>query len=366
MTRPVASAAPAILLRSLDVSLAHVGRRKRPSAESLASRARPIAASAPGPCVASRCLTRYRPPQLQPRPPARQSVHEPDRPHSRPHGGPPPARQAAGDIGGAPMIVRVCARRRRPASGRWRWRPATRRSSPAVEAAGGRAVLTDPALPSGSDRILAALARARSGRPPRRGDQSAGRHAVRRARRAARLRRPAGRGAGLRHRHRSRPRKSDPADRTNPDVVKACWPWSRRRRPAAPSISPARPSMARGRSGGTSASTPIAARRWSGSPPRRPRRWSGARSWSSCAPWRLGLSIWAAAIDAAPISVDTPADLRRRARAVALTETRRRMTGRPGSPSRASPAPTATRPAAPISRTTSRSPTPPSRTPSRR
>ncbi len=60
------------------------------------------------------------------------------------------------DIGGAPMIVRA-------------WRQATKSGLPAVvaagdpeiveviEAAGGRAVLTDPALPSGSDRALAAL-----------------------------------------------------------------------------------------------------------------------------------------------------------------------------------------------------------------
>lgn len=60
------------------------------------------------------------------------------------------------DIGGVPMIVRA-------------WRHAAASGLPAavaagdpeiveaVEAAGGRAVLTDPALPSGSDRVLAAL-----------------------------------------------------------------------------------------------------------------------------------------------------------------------------------------------------------------
>ena len=75
-----------------------------------------------------------------------------------------PARMAAtrlpckplADIGGQPMIVRA-------------WRQATRSGLPvavaagdpeiveAVEAAGGVVVLTDPDLPSGSDRILAAL-----------------------------------------------------------------------------------------------------------------------------------------------------------------------------------------------------------------
>lgn len=60
------------------------------------------------------------------------------------------------DIGGRPMIVRA-------------WEQATKSGLPvavaagdpeiveAVEAAGGVAVLTDPALPSGSDRVLAAL-----------------------------------------------------------------------------------------------------------------------------------------------------------------------------------------------------------------
>ena len=75
-----------------------------------------------------------------------------------------PARMAAtrlpnkplADIGGVPMIVRA-------------WRQATLSGLPvavaagdaeivqAIEAAGGRAVLTDPDLPSGSDRIRAAL-----------------------------------------------------------------------------------------------------------------------------------------------------------------------------------------------------------------
>jgi 3-deoxy-manno-octulosonate cytidylyltransferase (CMP-KDO synthetase) len=76
-----------------------------------------------------------------------------------------PARMAAtrlpgkplADIGGTPMIVRVL--RQAQAAGAW---PAAVAAGDAeivaaVEAAGGRAVLTDPDLPSGSDRILAAL-----------------------------------------------------------------------------------------------------------------------------------------------------------------------------------------------------------------
>ena len=76
-----------------------------------------------------------------------------------------PARMAAtrlpgkplADIGGTPMIVRVL----RQAEAAGAWPAAVAAGDPeivaAVEAAGGRAVLTDPELPSGSDRILAAL-----------------------------------------------------------------------------------------------------------------------------------------------------------------------------------------------------------------
>jgi CMP-2-keto-3-deoxyoctulosonic acid synthetase len=75
-----------------------------------------------------------------------------------------PARMAAtrlpnkplAEIGGVPMIVR--AWRQGAASG---FRTAVAAGDPeiveVVEAAGGQAVLTDPALPSGSDRVRAAL-----------------------------------------------------------------------------------------------------------------------------------------------------------------------------------------------------------------
>ncbi len=76
-----------------------------------------------------------------------------------------PARMAAtrlpgkplADIAGLPMIVRAL----RCAEGSGVGPVAVAAGDPeivqAIEAAGGRAVLTDPALPSGSDRILAAL-----------------------------------------------------------------------------------------------------------------------------------------------------------------------------------------------------------------
>ena len=77
-----------------------------------------------------------------------------------------PARMAAtrlpgkplADIGGLPMIVRVLRAAERAGVGPVAVAAGDPEIAEAVIAAGGRAVLTDPALPSGSDRILAALA----------------------------------------------------------------------------------------------------------------------------------------------------------------------------------------------------------------
>ena len=76
-----------------------------------------------------------------------------------------PARMAAArlpgkplaDIAGSPMIVRVMRQAQAAAIGPVVVAAGDPEIVRAVEAAGGRAVLTDPALPSGSDRILAAL-----------------------------------------------------------------------------------------------------------------------------------------------------------------------------------------------------------------
>jgi 3-deoxy-manno-octulosonate cytidylyltransferase (CMP-KDO synthetase) len=77
-----------------------------------------------------------------------------------------PARMAAtrlpgkplADIGGLPMIVRVLRCAEAAGIGPVAVAAGDPEIVQAVQAAGGRAVLTDPALPSGSDRILAALA----------------------------------------------------------------------------------------------------------------------------------------------------------------------------------------------------------------
>lgn len=76
-----------------------------------------------------------------------------------------PARMAAtrlpgkplADIGGVPMIVRVLRQAERASVGPVAVAAGDPEIVEAVEAAGGRAILTDPGLPSGSDRILAAL-----------------------------------------------------------------------------------------------------------------------------------------------------------------------------------------------------------------
>ena len=75
-----------------------------------------------------------------------------------------PARMAAqrlpgkplADIGGVPMIVRVLQRAEAAAAGRVAVAAGDPEIVEAVRAAGGEAVLTDPALPSGTDRVKAA------------------------------------------------------------------------------------------------------------------------------------------------------------------------------------------------------------------
>jgi len=61
------------------------------------------------------------------------------------------------DIAGLPMIVQVLRRAEEAKRGRVVVACAEQEIKDAVEKAGGEAVLTDPALPSGSDRILQAL-----------------------------------------------------------------------------------------------------------------------------------------------------------------------------------------------------------------
>jgi 3-deoxy-manno-octulosonate cytidylyltransferase (CMP-KDO synthetase) len=83
-----------------------------------------------------------------------------------------PARMAAtrlpgkplADIGGRPMIVRVLEQAQAAGVGPVAVAAGDPEIVEAVKASGGLAVLTDPALPSGSDRILAALSEVDPGR----------------------------------------------------------------------------------------------------------------------------------------------------------------------------------------------------------
>ena len=80
------------------------------------------------------------------------------------------------DINGRPMIVHVLDRAREAAIGPVAVACGEPEIADAVRAAGGTAVLTDPTLPSGSDRVHAALAEL-DPEGPRRGGEPAGRSA---------------------------------------------------------------------------------------------------------------------------------------------------------------------------------------------
>ena len=229
-----------------------------------------------------------------------------------------PARMAASrlpgkplaDIGGLPMIVRVLRCAEAANAGPVAVAAGDPEIVQAVEAAGGRAVLTDPALPSGSDRILAALAvldpyRRHDAVINLQGDMPfvepqvlsacAGLLAFEPGCDIATVVAP----------------EASPADRTNPDVVKAVL-----------SIAPGH---GHGRALYFTRSTlhgdgPIwrhigiygyrreALERFNAAPPS---PLELREKLEQLRALELGLSIWAAAIDKPPISVDTPADLER-------------------------------------------------------
>lgn len=212
------------------------------------------------------------------------------------------------DIAGIPMIVRVLRQAEAAGAGPVAVAAGDPEIVEAVTAAGGRAVLTDPALPSGSDRILAALAELD---PERRhdvvinlqGDMPFVDPAV------------VAQCAGLLAREPSCDiatvvaRESSQADRANPDVVKA--------------VLAMQPDGKSGRALYFTRSTlygegPVwrhigiygyrraALERFNAAPPS---PLETREKLEQLRALELGLSIWAAVADAAPISVDTPADL---------------------------------------------------------
>jgi 3-deoxy-manno-octulosonate cytidylyltransferase (CMP-KDO synthetase) len=180
----------------------------------------------------------------------------------------------------------------------------------AVEAAGGRAVLTDPDLPSGSDRILAALAELD---PDRRHDAVINLQGD-----IPFLRPDAVRAvAQLLDAQRScdiatvMVAEADPAERSNPDipkVVAAMQPDGRSARALYFTRSVLYGDGPVWLHHGIYGFRREALTRFCAAPPsplERRERLEQLRA------LELGLSIWAAVIDEAPISVDNPADLER-------------------------------------------------------
>jgi len=214
------------------------------------------------------------------------------------------------DIEGVAMIVRVLRCAQQAGAGPVAVASGDPQIVQAVTAAGGRAVLTDPALPSGSDRILAALAvldphGAHDVVINLQGDMPFVEPGVLSACVNLLAREPACDIATV-----VAPEDSE-ADRANPDVVKAIL--------AVP------PGAQTGRALYFTRAAPYgpgpiwrhigiygyrraALERFNAAPPSPLEQREKLEQLRAL---ELGLQIWAAAIDSPPISVDTPADLER-------------------------------------------------------
>jgi 3-deoxy-manno-octulosonate cytidylyltransferase (CMP-KDO synthetase) len=227
-----------------------------------------------------------------------------------------PARMAAtrlpdkplADIGGVPMIVRVLRQAEAAGAGPVVVAAGDAAIAEAVRAAGGRAVLTDPDLPSGSDRILAALAQVDpQGRHDAiinlQGDMPFVAPEI-----LARCVELMARESGCDIATVVAPEVS-PADRENPDVVKAILSL------AADGASGRALYFTRStlygdapvwRHVGIYGYRRAALEQFNAAAPSPLERREKLEQLRAL---ELGLSIWAAVADAAPISVDTPADL---------------------------------------------------------
>lgn len=239
-----------------------------------------------------------------------------------------PARMAAArlpgkplaDIGGQPMIVRVLRAALAADIGPVAVAAGDPEIVEAVRAAGGRAVLTDPALPSGSDRILAALtALDPDGRHDvvinLQGDMPFVQAQVLTACADLLADQAACDIATV-----VTPEDSE-ADRTNPDVVKAVLALAEGAK-AGRAMYFTR-SVLHGpgpiwRHVGIYGYRRAALERFNAAPPSPLERREKLEQLRAL---EMGLQIWAARIDKAPISVDTPDDLAR-ARAAAGNEDR--------------------------------------------
>ena len=229
-----------------------------------------------------------------------------------------PARMAAtrlpgkplADIGGVPMIVRVMRQAQSAGVGPVVVAAGDAEIVQAVQAAGGRAVLSDPGLPSGSDRILAALGEID---PERRHDVVINLQVDIPFLAPAALSAVTGLLAG-------QPGcdiatimvpEADPADRANPDipkVVAAMQPGGRAARALYFTRSVLYGDQPVWLHHGVYGFRRAALEAFTAAPPsplEQRERLEQLRA------LELGLSIWAAVVDEAPISVDNPADLER-------------------------------------------------------
>ena len=227
-----------------------------------------------------------------------------------------PARMAAtrlpgkplADIGGQAMVERVWRQALAAAIGPVAVAAGDPEIVALIRGAGGQAVLTDPALPSGSDRILAALAELDPGRRcdvviNLQGDMPFVAPQVLRA------------CAGLLE---AQPGcdiatvvapEGSAADRTNPDVVKAVLSLAPGAQ-AGPALYFTRSTLYGDgpiwRHVGIYGYRRAALERFNAAPPSPLERREKLEQLRAL---ELGLSIWASIVDKAPISVDTPADL---------------------------------------------------------
>lgn len=234
-----------------------------------------------------------------------------------------PARMAAtrlpnkplADIGGLPMIVRVLRQAEAAQAGPVAVAAGDREIVEAVRAAGGTAVLTDPALPSGSDRIRAALSQIdpdgrhdvvinlQGDMPFVQPEVVAACAALMRDERECDIATVVA-------------READESDRTNPDVVKAVLamqPGGRRGRALYFTRSTLYGEGPVWRHVGIYGYRREALLQFNEAPPSPLEKREKLEQLRAL---EMGLSIWAAVVDEAPISVDTPEDLER-ARAAA-------------------------------------------------
>jgi 3-deoxy-manno-octulosonate cytidylyltransferase (CMP-KDO synthetase) len=227
-----------------------------------------------------------------------------------------PARMAAtrlpskplADIAGVPMIVRVLRQAEAAGAGPVVVAAGDAEIVEAVRAAGGRAVLTDPDLPSGSDRILAALAQVDAGGRHDvvinlQGDMPFVEPEILAACVALLAGDPVCDIATV-----VAPEAS-PDDRANPDVVKAVLamaPGGRRGRALYFTRSTLYGDGPVWRHVGIYGYRRAALERFNAAPPSPLEKREKLEQLRAL---ELGLSIWAAVAQAAPISVDTPADL---------------------------------------------------------